>query len=1253
MQRDLVLIAVLFVLCTNTDDVDGKICPSLDIRNYPRSLEKLRDCTVIMGHLRVVLIDNVTNSSVYENYSFPKLTEIADYLMVFRVAWLPSLGDLFPNLRIIRGNQLFLNFALVVYRMPHLQEIGLTNLQHIARGCVKVDRCPKLCYVKTVNWTALGAVSLDFPPADAPKCPDEFCPEKCGGRCWNNNHCQESSTDLCLHFKDGDKCVETCPKTKVVNYEIMKCMTRDECTNMLSGSWWIFNNTCVNACPLFYHRDVNVEGGCLYMGTKYRKLCNGTDDRYLDSYDSLQEMKGCTHINGSLDIRIDERSLVPLLEEYLGNIVSISGYLKIGRSSVIESLEFLKNLTIIKGEVLDGKKYSLFVFENQNLGKLWNFSNNFTLALENGVMAFHDNPQLCLLEIKKLQEATGSSSSKRDMEIFQYSNGYKSICNQNDMNVTIIEKNPTSVRLHWQRKATSDNAVVLGYTFYYVQVPFGTFLETAFKNQDECDASWSETVIQDNTVELKQLVPFTRYGYYIKTYTTLFGEQTPICYFVTASTEPSEPVDVKAEAKSDTSIVLTWEPPHHPNGNLSQYNIVMYVQKDHILTVQQRDYCDYPHLSEVKEEAKMVPKVATNVSDSNCTCPEKTFLDLFTDDVTCLSDNKLEGCMKTIYSDQTGHVLHAQSSNKSTIPKRDVECSNGFVRHCKVGPNLTSYEFKNLDHFTLYIFYVQACNMKEDGVQMMCGMSEMVSQRTKKGKNADVVRGVRVTVNSKNVDVQWSEPEQPNSVLVAYQVEYKRTDSKHSKTVPECITVDEYRRYRQHKILELNSGKYAIRVQAVSLAGPGVFTEWQQFEISADGSSASIYVPIIVVVVVLVVTVGGYFWYKKKRVRDNIHLITTVNPDYAGPIYEEDEWEIDRNDIEILRELGQGTFGMVFEGKIKSRRYPCAIKTVNENATVISRMEFLNEGSVMKTFNDAHHVIKLLGIVSRGQPPLVVMELMERGDLKSYLRRCREPSQNLTTNEMYRMAVEIADGMAYLSAKKYVHRDLAARNCMVAGDHTVKIGDFGMARDVYETDYYKKETVGLLPVRWMAPESLADGVFTSDSDVWSYGVVLWEMATLAEQPYQGLANEEVFHFVKTKGKLNRPTHCPDLLYEVMSACWSWRPNDRPTFSDVVHRLVDHVGEDFRVVAFVFSRLGQELALSSGPRVYNPPALLVVPEEDYFSHYDPEEEAVNLYMGESNRPKYQPFSSQRMKEPSPQRISPGSPASSTFSFDASS
>lgn len=158
-------------------------------------------------------------------------------------------------------------------------------------------------------------------------------------------------------------------------------------------------------------------------------------------------------------------------------------------------------------------------------------------------------------------------------------------------------------------------------------------------------------------------------------------------------------------------------------------------------------------------------------------------------------------------------------------------------------------------------------------------------------------------------------------------------------------------------------------------------------------------------------------------------------------------------------------------------------------------------------------MVKLLGVVTRGQPTLVIMELMVNGDLKRYLRSHR-PCENMSNappklDRILQMAIEIADGMAYLSTKKFVHRDLAARNCMVAEDLTVKVGDFGMTRDIYERDYYRKGSKGLLPVRWMAPESLKDGVFSSYSDVWSYGVVLWEMVTFASQPYQGLSNEQV------------------------------------------------------------------------------------------------------------------------------------------------
>ncbi|NWX78382.1 IGF1R factor, partial [Alca torda] len=211
-------------------------------------------------------------------------------------------------------------------------------------------------------------------------------------------------------------------------------------------------------------------------------------------------------------------------------------------------------------------------------------------------------------------------------------------------------------------------------------------------------------------------------------------------------------------------------------------------------------------------------------------------------------------------------------------------------------------------------------------------------------------------------------------------------------------------------------------------------------------------------------------------------------------VYIPDEWEVPREKITVIRELGQGSFGMVYEGLAlglvtEGEETKVALKTVNELATMRERIEFLNEASVMKAFK-CHHVVRLLGVVSQGQPALVIMELMTRGDLKSYLRSLRPDAENNpglplpSLKDMIQMAGEIADGMAYLNANKFVHRDLAARNCMVSEDFTVKIGDFGMTRDIYETDYYRKGGKGLLPVRWMSPEALKDGIFNTQSDVW-------------------------------------------------------------------------------------------------------------------------------------------------------------------------
>ncbi|GCC19960.1 hypothetical protein chiPu_0021219 [Chiloscyllium punctatum] len=321
----------------------------------------------------------------------------------------------------------------------------------------------------------------------------------------------------------------------------------------------------------------------------------------------------------------------------------------------------------------------------------------------------------------------------------------------------------------------------------------------------------------------------------------------------------------------------------------------------------------------------------------------------------------------------------------------------------------------------------------------------------------------------------------------------------------ECVSRQNYKLQSGGcKLDRLSPGNYTAEVRATSLSGNGSWTDPVMFYIKAKPPGPDnlmqlvIALPIAVMLVIISLVLMLYF-FNKKRNSDRLPngvLYASVNPEYfsAADMYVPDEWEVPREKITMTRELGQGSFGMVYEGVAKGvvkgdPETRVAIKTVNESATMRERIEFLNEASVMKEFN-CHHVVRLLGVVSQGQPTLVIMELMTRGDLKSYLRSLRPDAENNpgqpppTLKKMTQMAGEIADGMSYLNANKFVHRDLAARNCMVAEDYTVKIGDFGMTRDIYETDYYRKGGKGLLPVRWMSPESLKDGVFTTHSDVW-------------------------------------------------------------------------------------------------------------------------------------------------------------------------
>ncbi|XP_064342815.1 proto-oncogene tyrosine-protein kinase ROS isoform X2 [Camelus dromedarius] len=266
--------------------------------------------------------------------------------------------------------------------------------------------------------------------------------------------------------------------------------------------------------------------------------------------------------------------------------------------------------------------------------------------------------------------------------------------------------------------------------------------------------------------------------------------------------------------------------------------------------------------------------------------------------------------------------------------------------------------------------------------------------------------------------------------------------------------------------------------------------------------------------------------------------------------------------------LGSGAFGEVYEGTAVdilgagSGETKVAVKTLKKGSTDQEKIEFLKEAHLMSKFNHPN-ILKQLGVCLLNEPQYIILELMEGGDLLTYLRKARMTTFHgplLTLVDLVDLCVDISKGCVYLEEMHFIHRDLAARNCLVSvkeyasPSRMVKIGDFGLARDVYKNDYYRKRGEGLLPVRWMAPESLMDGLFTTQSDVWSFGILIWEILTLGHQPYPAHSNLDVLNYVQTGGRLEPPRNCPDDLWTLMTQCWAQEPDQRPTFHKIQDQL---------------------------------------------------------------------------------------------------
>ncbi|NP_001393716.1 proto-oncogene tyrosine-protein kinase receptor Ret isoform cc precursor [Homo sapiens] len=294
----------------------------------------------------------------------------------------------------------------------------------------------------------------------------------------------------------------------------------------------------------------------------------------------------------------------------------------------------------------------------------------------------------------------------------------------------------------------------------------------------------------------------------------------------------------------------------------------------------------------------------------------------------------------------------------------------------------------------------------------------------------------------------------------------------------------------------------------------------------------------------------------------------------AFKILEDPKWEFPRKNLVLGKTLGEGEFGKVvkataFHLKGRAGYTTVAVKMLKENASPSELRDLLSEFNVLKQVNHPH-VIKLYGACSQDGPLLLIVEYAKYGSLRGFLRESRKvgpgylgsggsrnsssldhPDERaLTMGDLISFAWQISQGMQYLAEMKLVHRDLAARNILVAEGRKMKISDFGLSRDVYEEDSYVKRSQGRIPVKWMAIESLFDHIYTTQSDVWSFGVLLWEIVTLGGNPYPGIPPERLFNLLKTGHRMERPDNCSEEMYRLMLQCWKQEPDKRPVFADI-------------------------------------------------------------------------------------------------------
>ncbi|KAM7012551.1 ephrin type-B receptor 3b isoform 10-T10 [Tautogolabrus adspersus] len=530
---------------------------------------------------------------------------------------------------------------------------------------------------------------------------------------------------------------------------------------------------------------------------------------------------------------------------------------------------------------------------------------------------------------------------------------------------------------------------------------------------------------------------------------------------------------------------------------------------------------------------------------------------------------------------------------KKCLPERGM-CSrcddNVDISPRHLGLTQRRVAVRNLQAHTQYSFEIQAVNGVSNKSPYTPQFST-VNITTNQAAPSAVPTVHLMAASASTMSLSWLPPEKPNGIILDYEIKYHEKVSGNDQGEAIAHTMTAQR--SNARIEGLKAGTpYVVQVRARTVAGYGRYSSpadfstnlqtdppkpWQEQLPLIIGSATTILVFIIAVVVIAIVCLrkqrnGSESEYTEKLQQ----YITPGMKVYIDPFTYEDPneavrefaKEIDVSCVKIEEVIGAGEFGEVCRGRLKlpgRREIIVAIKTLKVGYTDRQRRDFLSEASIMGQF-DHPNIIRLEGVVTKSRPVMIVTEFMENGALDSFLRL---NDGQFTVIQLVGMLRGIAAGMKYLSDMNYVHRDLAARNILVNSNLVCKVSDFGLSRfleddatdPTYTSSLYFMLTYsfaypqgGKIPIRWTAPEAIAYRKFTSASDVWSYGIVMWEVMSYGERPYWDMSNQDVINAVEQDYRLPPPMDCPTALHQLMLDCWVKERNLRPKFTQIVATL---------------------------------------------------------------------------------------------------